>query len=265
MATNQEFNGIIMYRRDYKERDLLVKILTDQIGKTMFMVKDAKKRGSRIGPAVLPNTHGRYVGTLNQTGMSFINAVLDAEQYFNIAQDIFKNAYATYILALLDSAYQDNQPLGHWFDTISNALTLIDEGDDEQIIANIVEVQLLAAFGVQPEWRYCAICGRDDLPFDYSMKYNGLICQQHFQMDEHRLHVDQKTIFLLRRFSVIKMEQINHVNVSEETKKHLRTVIDQIYDESVGLKLKSKKFIDEMGSWSDKLTLKPRTDIDKNE
>lgn len=97
------------------------------------------------------------------------------------------------------------------------------------------------------------------------MKYNGLICQQHFQMDEHRLHVDQKTIFFLRRFSVIKMEQINHVNVSEETKKHLRTVIDQIYDESVGLKLKSKKFIDEMGSWSDKLTLKPRTDIDKNE
>jgi len=265
MATSQEFNGIIMYRRDYKERDLLVKILTDQIGKTMFMVKDAKKRGSRIGPGVLPNTHGRYAGSLNQTGMSFINAVLDAEQYFTISQDIFKNAYATYILALLDSAYQDNQPLGHWFETISNALTLIDEGADEQIIANIIEIQLLSAFGVQPEWRQCAVCGRDDLPFDYSMKYNGLICQQHFSMDLHRLHLDQKTIFFLRRFSVIKMDQINNVNVSDVTKKNLRIVIDQIYDESVGLKLKSKKFIDEMDSWSDKLTLKPRINIDKPE
>lgn len=41
---NERFNGIIMYRRDYRERDLLVKILTDRVGKTMFLVKNAKKK-----------------------------------------------------------------------------------------------------------------------------------------------------------------------------------------------------------------------------
>ena len=39
-----DFRGIIMFRRDYRERDLLVKILTDKIGPAMFFVKGAKKR-----------------------------------------------------------------------------------------------------------------------------------------------------------------------------------------------------------------------------
>mgnify|MGYP003559560444 CR=1 FL=1 len=37
-----QFTGIIMYRQDYRERDLLVKMLTDKIGPAMFFVKNAK-------------------------------------------------------------------------------------------------------------------------------------------------------------------------------------------------------------------------------
>ncbi len=32
-----QFTGIIMYRQDYRERDLLVKMLTDKIGPAMFL------------------------------------------------------------------------------------------------------------------------------------------------------------------------------------------------------------------------------------
>lgn len=261
---NERFNGIIMYRRDYRERDLLVKILTDRVGKTMFLVKNAKKRGFRLTADILPFTHGTYIGVLNQQGLSFMNAAADTQQYQTITQDIVKNAYATYILGLLDSAFQDDQPLGSWFDKISAALRLIDEGADEAIIANIIEVQLLDAFGVAPQWQGCAVCGRDDLAFDYSERYGGLLCTNHFHLDDHRLHLDQRTIYYLRQFSVLKLTQLNSINVHEATKKHLRAVLDQIYDNSVGLHLKSKRFIDQMSMWTQKLTQHTSNDIDND-
>lgn len=249
----QDFEGIIMYRRDYRERDLLVKILTDKIGKTMFFVKNAKKRGSRIAADVLPFTYGNYTGALNQQGLSFINTVVDTGHFYEITKDIVKNAYATYILALIDSAFPDQQSVGRWFHQVRQALVLIDEGFDPAVIANVIEVQLLTAFGVAPNWQACGICGRTDLPFDYSIKYGGLICQEHFHLDPHRLHVDQRTIYYLRQFSRLNLDQLSSIEVREVTKKHLRHVIDEIYDDGVGLRLKSKKFIDQMDSWADKL------------
>lgn len=223
-----------------------------------------KKRGFRLTADILPFTHGTYIGALNQQGLSFINAAADTQQYQNITQDIVKNAYATYILGLVDSAFQDDQPLGSWFENIAAALRLIDEGVDEAIIANIVEVQLLGAFGVAPQWQGCAVCGRTDLPFDYSQRYGGLLCANHFHLDQYRLHLDQRTIYYLRQFSVIKLTQLNSINVHEDTKQHLREVLDQIYDDSVGLHLKSKRFIDQMSSWTQKLTKRPSNDIDND-
>ncbi|KRM12090.1 DNA repair protein RecO [Paucilactobacillus suebicus] len=253
VGSAEEFEGIIMYRRDYRERDQLIKILTDRVGKTMFFVKNVRKRGSRIAADVLPFTDGNYVGVLNREGLSFINTALETHHFYQITQDIVKNAYATYILGLVDSAFADQQQLGGWFHQIKQALTLIDEGFDERIITNIIEIQLLNVFGIAPNWQGCSVCGRNDLPLDYSIKYGGLLCQEHYHLDSYRLHVDQRTIYYLRKFSRLNLDQLTSIEVHEETKKHLRQVIDEIYDDGVGLRLKSKKFIDQLGTWENKL------------
>ena len=40
---NTSFAGIVMYRRPYKERDLLVKFLTDKRGPMMFFVRGGNR------------------------------------------------------------------------------------------------------------------------------------------------------------------------------------------------------------------------------
>ncbi|GEK27802.1 DNA repair protein RecO [Furfurilactobacillus siliginis] len=255
MATyqNATFHGIIMYANDYRERDQLIKIFTGEFGKKMFFVKDGKRRGFRLRSALLPFTTGEYVGNLNDQGLSFINAAKQTHQLQTISADINKNAYATYILSLVDAAFRDGQMVPDWYMKVQQALTLIDNGLDEQIITNIIEIQLLTAFGVAPQLQQCAICGRTDLPFDYSEKFGGLICQNHFDQDSHRLHLDARTIFYLRQFSVIDLMKITTISVSPKTKRGLRRLIDLIYDNSVGLHLRAKRFIDQMSSWEDQL------------
>lgn len=248
-----DFRGIIMFRRDYRERDLLVKILTDKIGPAMFFVKGAKKRGFRLAADILPFTHGEYIGSLTDNGLSFINTASDTSQYRSIASDISKNAYATYILALVDSAFQDGQGIGGWFNQVAAALDLINSGLDEQVIANVIETQLLVRFGVAPTWDRCVICGRDDLPLDFSEQYGGILCRNHWHLDERRLHLDQRTVYYLQRFSTLNLQKLNSIKINSTTKRRLQFVLDSLYDNEVGLNLKSKKFIRQMGQWEEKL------------
>ena len=248
-----DFRGIIMFRRDYRERDLLVKILTDKIGPAMFFVKGAKKRGFRLAADILPFTHGEYIGSLTDNGLSFINTASDTSQYRSIASDISKNAYATYILALVDSAFQDGQGIGGWFNQVAAALDLINSGLDEQVIANVIETQLLVRFGVAPTWDRCVICGRDDLPLDFSEQYGGMLCRNHWHLDERRLHLDQRTVYYLQRFSTLNLQKLNSIKINSTTKRRLQFVLDSLYDNEVGLNLKSKKFIRQMGQWVEKL------------
>lgn len=249
-----DFHGIIMYRKDYQERDLLVKMLTLEHGKKMFFVRGAKKRGFKLTGDILPFTYGHYVGDIREEGLSYVNASKTTEHFSHISEDIFKNAYATYIMSLLDFAFPDSEPIPEWYDKLQTGMGLIDQGLDAAVIANIFEVQLLPAFGVQPELRGCVICGESKPPLDYSESYGGLLCPRHYHMDPRRLHLDQRTVFYLRQFSVLDLATLNSITVKTETKKHLRRFLDQIYNDTVGVHPKSKRFIDQMNEWESPLT-----------
>jgi DNA repair protein RecO (recombination protein O) len=59
----------------------------------------------------------------------------------------------------------------------------------------------------------------------------------------------------------LNLSQVHSMTVKKTTAQQLRRILDEIYDNSVGLHLKSKRFIDQMGSWYQ--PLKPRqTDDD---
>src|SRR5699024_5581350 len=98
-------------------------------------------------------------------------------------------------------------------------------------------------------WRGCVICGNTEGPFDYSSFYGGLLCKKHWSEDIHRYHADPRAIHLLRLFSVLSLDRLGKIEVKEETKREMRKILDQLYEENVGLKLKSKKFIDNMHTW----------------
>ena len=81
MRVNEPFQGIIMNRRSYRERDMLVKILTNQRGPVMFFVRGAQRKGFKMAADILPFTHGQYVGLFNDDGVSYIVRAGENHQY----------------------------------------------------------------------------------------------------------------------------------------------------------------------------------------
>lgn len=245
-----EFLGIVVSRKDYKERDMLVKILTDKYGFKTFFVRGVRKRGFKLGAAILPFTHGTYLGSISDEGLSFITTTRDISQYQQITQDIELNAYASYILSLVERALTTEDLVNlSWFLRVKKALELIDEGFDPAIITNIIEIQLLTSFGVRPRLESCVICQNTERLFDYSESYGGLLCQQHWHLDPHRLHLDQRTVYYLRLLSVVDLERLNSIKVKDQTKTNLRKTLDEIYEHQVGIYVPAKKFLDQMSSW----------------
>lgn len=245
-----EFYGIVVSRRDYRERDMLVQILTDKYGFKTFFVRGVRKRGFKLGAAILPFTHGTYLGTINDAGLSFITATREIQQYLALSQDIELNAYAAYLLSLAQKALNERQLVfGGWFLKLRQALELIDAHFDPAIITNIIEIQLMTEFGVRPHLEDCVVCQRSDGPFDYSENYGGLLCQKHFHLDPHRLHLDQRTVYYLRLFSVVDLSRLSSIKVRPETKTMLRKTLDEIYQSQVGIYVPAKKFLDQMAAW----------------
>ena len=252
MATinNAKFNGLVMFQRNHRENDLLVKFLTREYGKRMFFIRNAKKANFQLHSAILPFTFGTYSGLIRDNGLSYINAALEIKQFENIFQDISLNAYATFIMNLVDAAFDDNFVIPKWFDIAKQSLALIDAGNDAQVVSDLMQIQLLPSFGLNFNWNKCAVCQRQDVPMDFSDKYNGMLCQNHWLLDTHRWHLTAKTVKILAILSQISPFQVGNISISNHTKQEIWHLLEVIYQDQVGINLKSRNFIDQMEKWN---------------
>lgn len=99
--------GLVLYNRNFREDDKLVKIFTEQAGKRMFFVKHASK--SKLAPVIQPLTAANLLMKINDDGLSYIEDYQNVVTYHRINEDLFIMAYASYVAALADASLQDNQ------------------------------------------------------------------------------------------------------------------------------------------------------------
>lgn len=246
---NAETSGLVLYSQNYKENDKLVKIFTESFGKRMFFVKNFSR--SKFASSLQNFSNSQLTILMNDEGFSFINDASETKTYKKITDDIFINAYASYLVSLTDAAIPDNHYDPALYQFLIKALELLDQNFDREIITNIFELQILNRFGVSLNFSECVFCHTTVGPFDYSYQYNGCLCQKHFDKDLRRSHLDPNVIYLCNLFQEITFDDLKKISVKDEMKKKIRQFIDGLYDEYVGIHLKAKKFLDNMENWAD--------------
>ena len=134
-----ESRGIVLFNRNYRENDKLVKIFTEQAGKRMFFVRGGGS--GKLSAVIQPLTIAEFMMTVNDEGLSFIEDYSQAESFKEITSDIFKLSYATYLAALTDAAIADGVADAQLFAFLEKTLELMEEGLDYEILTNIFEIQ----------------------------------------------------------------------------------------------------------------------------
>ena len=151
-----ETRGLVLYTKNYREKDKLVKIFTESFGKRMFFVKNFAH--SKYSSSLQNFTSSNFTGTINDVGLSFLDDVGETVMYKHISEDIFLNAHASYIISLADAAIPDNQYDPALYGFLIKCLDLLNQGFDKEIITNIFELQVLNRFGVSLNCKECAFC-----------------------------------------------------------------------------------------------------------
>ncbi|MCW8088895.1 DNA repair protein RecO [Lactobacillus jensenii] len=240
-----EVTGIVFKRQRYKEADVLAKIISKDMGIFTMLVRGALRPKSKLSASVLAFSFGKYQVLTSQKRLSTLKTYKDVKQFTNLYSDLTLNSYACYLCDLLDHAFIEYQSLGNFYKLILVALDKLNAGVDPEIICQLVELQMLAVYGVRPQLKQCAICGETHGPFDYSISAGGIICQKHFNQIA-RMHLNDKQVAMIRTLGLIKIERLGQINVKSDTKKVIRKAIDRIYFQTVDINLKTKKFLDEM-------------------
>lgn len=247
---NERFDGIVLFKRKHRENDALVKIFTDTYGTKMFFVKGLQKPNHRLNTQLIPLTTNHYLGDINEEGLSFLKEATTDHFNRQIQSDFKKQAYASYVAQLIDAAIEDNTPDKTLYLMFIKALELIEENDFYEIITIAMEIKLLTYFGLHINFTQCLVCQSKKQPFDFSIRLHGVLCQNHFHEDNFRLHVNPKAMYIASQLASVSLNQIQSINVSDETKKELRRLMDEIYKEYVGIRLKSKKYLNNLDTLS---------------
>lgn len=247
-----ESRGLVLYNQPFREDDKLVKIFTEKAGKRMFFVKHAST--SKLMASIQPLTYADFILKINEDGLSYIEDFHQVQPFKEVNGDIFKLSYATYVVSLADACLQDKIYDPALFAFLVKTLELMDEGLDYEVLTNVFEIQLLSRFGVSLCLHECVVCHRTGLPFDYSYRHGGVLCPSHYGLDQRRAMVDPNVLYLLDRFQSVSFHELERIAIKKEMKEKLRQFIDQLYEEYVGIRLKSKKFIDDLSKWGDMMT-----------
>ncbi|WP_210365972.1 DNA repair protein RecO [Bacillus sp. REN3] len=244
--------GIVIRTTDYGEANKIVTLYTRELGKVGVMARGAKKPSSRLAAVTQLFTYGHFL-IQKGTGLGSLQQGEMISSMRAIREDIFLTAHASYIVDLTDKVTEEKKTNPYLFELLLQTLNYMNEGYDLDILTNIYEMKMLNVQGLYPVLDRCSFCGSTEGNYDFSIKEGGLICHRCFEKDPYRIKIHPGTARLLRLFYLLDLSRLGEVSVKQETKAELKQVIHAYYDEYSGLYLKTRKFLDQMDSFRDKL------------
>ncbi|UCZ54507.1 DNA repair protein RecO [Bacillus shivajii] len=242
--------GIIIRTNDYGETNKILTVFTRENGKVALMARGAKRPKSRFASSAQLFMYGMFVyqrssgiGTLNQADIT--------DSFKDVRIDLKLTSHAAYIAEMADKLTEDHQRNPYLFELIYQLFVYLNDGVDEDILTRIFETKMLEVAGVTPNLFHCALCGRQEDHFVFSVRQGGILCSSCKHEDSYHMKVTPSVIKLLRLFQQFDIKRLGNVSVKKETKRQLKEVLHLYFDEYVGVRLKSKRFLDQIDSLYD--------------
>ncbi|MCK4648352.1 DNA repair protein RecO [bacterium] len=228
----QKTEGIVLGSIDWHETSKIVTFYTRDFGKIRGVAKGAKRRKSKFSPLEILSRHTIVFYEREDKDLYTLGECQAEETFPNIRKDIKKVAYGAYLAELVTavSTSQKNEPL---FDLFLKALHFLDKKEDSEIIIRAFETRLLDILGFGLHLNTCLICKKElKENFKFNPGLGGLICIHHPQ---DGIRISEETREFLKYPGIKK--------VSSQTRKELKTILQNSILYHIGKRLKSLDFL----------------------
>jgi DNA repair protein RecO (recombination protein O) len=244
----EKLEGIVINEKNYGETSKIIDILTKEHGVISVMAKGARKMKSNLSAVSSRLTYGYFHIYYKEGKISTLIEVDIINSLKLIKSNLLKISYAGFICELVTQVTKqlvNTDDMNEVFDLFTSSLLKINEGFDEIVITNILELKLLPFLGVNPIIDECAICGDVTSIVTISADKYGFLCKN---CRTNEYIVSDKTIKFIRMFYYVDISKISKLDISDKVKNEINFFIDEFYDKHTGLYLKSKQFLKEMAS-----------------
>lgn len=237
--------GIVLRSMDYGEGNKIIGLYTRELGKVSVMARGAKKVRSRLGAVTQLFTYGDFV-FFKSGQMGTLNSGEIIEPFNKLRENLYMSAYASYLVELVDRMVSEEDASAFLFEQLKAGLEAIHQGKDLAVIAHLFEMKILAMAGYAPELEVCVSCGNVPSAAHFSAMLGGILCERCAWKDRSAVPITARTLKLIRLFKGLDLRRLGNINVKQDTKNELKACMQAYMDTHVGIRFKSRSFIEQM-------------------
>ncbi len=223
--------GIVLKSIDYKESSRILTILTEK-GKESLIIKGVRKLNSKFKAFSTPLSLISFISSNAK-----LPALIDGDlikNYSFIKEDLTANLYANHIIELANIVSDSDIDLKIFYPFLLKCLRLIEANVDSEIISFVYELKLLYLLSVQPSFKTCVSCGKEEA-FGFSITDGGVLCRE-CGLKKFELLDTIKSLYF------VDLDKDVIPSFSNSVKSDIRKFIDSYYQVHVGIKTKSHIF-----------------------
>jgi DNA repair protein RecO (recombination protein O) len=214
---NDIIHAFILNQKDYREKDVLLQVYSQEHGRLTITAAGARKMTSHNAGRILPCTQAAlHIDYVPGKTIFRLKQAETIEPYRHIQADLVLNSAAA---VLCDTMYQmsleeTGENRQKEWDLLSRAMHALDTGHDANTVICLYLADILKLFGSAPDADECTICGKKVVR-SISVKAGGFLCEEHA--------IEEKEPFLpveeLKRFRLLCKAGMDRLDIVEKTDK----------------------------------------------
>jgi len=208
--------GLVLHQTKYSETDKILTIFTKKNGKIQAIAKGARNPKSSLIATTQVFCHSNL---MLYKGKSFyhINQGEVLNSFYNLRDDLYKLAYATYMIELISVGVADEEPNTKLFEMIIKALKVLSESkQDLNKLTIAFMLKYISFIGYKPYLRGCVICGGAiGNKVMFSSIHGGVVCDKCFKKEYYGKYINNTVLGKIQELLYIPLDNVNSIELNK--------------------------------------------------
>lgn len=217
-------NGIVLAAHNMSDNDKMITILTPDLGKISCAAKGALRPKSTLNAGSQFLAYGEFIIYKGVSSYS-VNSCEPIEIFYNIRLDIEKLTLASEIAKITSEVTEENENCYRVLQLVLNTMYIISETDKNlDLVKSIFKMRLLSIIGFRPIVEECCNCGEKENLCYFSLKDNGLKCENCGRQDKGAIQISEATVKAIKFIIWAEPKKIYSFELSDESLRELNLV-----------------------------------------
>lgn len=232
--------GIVLKSLDYKDSSKILYLYTDK--GLLSIIAHGVKKMNNVNRFLSQN--GTLISFTHSSGK--FPSLREGElinDYPFIKKDIIAYTYMNHIMELVNNTISEDLDHAKMFLFLKRMFILFNEKNNPEILSFIFELKLLFFLGYGLNFKKCNVCGKSD-NLVFSIDSGGLTCKEHLLFNNESF--DSEIYKNLMTLYYLDINVLDIPNLTDNHKVIIRHIIDQLFDQFVSFRTKSRKILEQL-------------------